>query len=117
MEQKAKRIGKLNIIDLIAIVLIVAVLALAAWKFIGKNGDSISYDRPQTKVTYQVKVEGVAPELYENCQAHLPSPLMASGALVGRVSGRHILHHVLDGLDMTIKHGKADVSEATNDHG
>ena len=41
----------------------------------------------------------------------------ASGALVGRVSGRHILHHVLDGLDMTIKHGKADVSEATNDHG
>ena len=79
MEQKAKRIGKLNIIDLIAIVLIVAVLALAAWKFIGKNGDSISYDRPQTKVTYQVKVEGVAPELYENCQAHLPSPLMASG--------------------------------------
>ena len=41
MEQKAKRIGKLNIIDLIAIVLIVAVLALAAWKFIGKNGDSI----------------------------------------------------------------------------
>ena len=51
MEQKAKRIGKLNIIDLIAIVLIVAVLALAAWKFIGKNGDSISYDRPQTKVS------------------------------------------------------------------
>ena len=49
MEQKAKRIGKLNIIDLIAIVLIVAVLALAAWKFIGKNGDGISYDRPQTK--------------------------------------------------------------------
>ena len=37
MEQKAKRIGKLNIIDLIAIVLIVAVLALAAWKFIGQK--------------------------------------------------------------------------------
>lgn len=78
MEQKAKRIGKLNIIDLIAIVLIVAVLALAAWKFIGKNGDSINYERPQTKVTYQVKVEGVAPELYDNCLKHLPSPLMAS---------------------------------------
>ena len=83
MEQKAKRIGKLNIIDLIAIVLIVAVLALAAWKFLGGNGDSINAEQAQTKVTYQVKVEGVAPELYENCQAHLPSPLMASGALVG----------------------------------
>ena len=73
MEQKAKRIGKLNIIDLLAILLIAAVLVLAAWKFIGRNGDSIDYERPQTKVTYQVKVEGVAPEL----------PLMASGALVG----------------------------------
>ena len=64
MEQKAKRIGKLNIIDLLAILLIAAVLVLAAWKFIGRNGDSIDYERPQTKVTYQVKVEGVAPELY-----------------------------------------------------
>ena len=83
MEQKAKRIGKLNIIDLLAILLIAAVLVLAAWKFIGRNGNSIDYERPQTKVTYQVKVEGVAPELYENCLEHLPSPLMASGALVG----------------------------------
>ena len=83
MEQKAKRIGKLNIIDLLAILLIAAVLVLAAWKFIGRNGDSIDYERPQTKVTYQVKVEGVAPELYENCLEHLPSPLMASGTLVG----------------------------------
>ena len=35
MEQKAKRIGKLNIIDLIAIVLIVAVLALL------ENGEAV----------------------------------------------------------------------------
>ena len=35
MEQKAKRIRKLNIIDLLAILLIAAVLVLAAWKFIG----------------------------------------------------------------------------------
>ena len=54
MEQKAKKIGKLNIIDLIAIVLIVAVLALAAWKFLGKNGDSIDAELAQTKVTYRL---------------------------------------------------------------
>ena len=36
-----------------------------------------------TKVTYVVKAEGVPVELYESCQAHLPSPLMASGELVG----------------------------------
>ena len=36
-----------------------------------------------TKVTSTVQVEGVPASLYETCQAHLPSPLMASGELVG----------------------------------
>lgn len=81
MEQKAKRTGKLNIIDLIAIVLIVAVVAFAGWKLLGRGGAD---DGAGTvKVTYVYKVEGVAAELYESCQAYLPSPLMASGALVG----------------------------------
>lgn len=80
---KKQSVRKAEYIDLLAILLIAAVLVLAAWKFIGRNGNSIDYERPQTKVTYQVKVEGVAPELYENCLEHLPSPLMASGALVG----------------------------------
>ena len=35
------------------------------------------------QVTYVVRAEGVPVELYENCLEHLPSPLMASGALVG----------------------------------
>ena len=82
MEQKAKRIGKRNIVDIIAVILIVAVVAFAAWKLLGPN-DSISAEREMTKVTYVVKVEGVPAELYDNCVAHLPSPLMASGALVG----------------------------------
>ena len=71
MEQKAKRIGKLNIIDLIAIVLIVAVLVRT------KLGSPVIFcqERPG-------KNEKIF-KMYENCQAHLPSPLMASGALVG----------------------------------
>ena len=53
MEQKAKRIGKLNIIDLIAIVLIVAVLALpsplmAAGALVGGQIEAVE------KETYQV---------------------------------------------------------------
>ena len=40
-----------------------------------------------------------------------------NGALVSSISGRYILHHVLDGLDMAIEHGKTDVSEATDNHG
>lgn len=82
MEQKAKRIGKFNVIDIIAVVLIVAVLGYAGMKLTNRGGGEVT---PTTmiKVTYVVKVEGVPAELYENCQAHLPSPLMASGALVG----------------------------------
>lgn len=82
MEEKAKRVGRFNIIDLIAVVLILAVLAFAGWKFLSRDsGDG--GEAPMTQVTYTVKVEGVPAELYENCQAHLPSKLMASGALVG----------------------------------
>ena len=82
MEQKAMRIGKFNIIDIIAVVLILAVVAFAGMKLMNRGGGETAA-APMTKVTYTVKVEGVPAELYENCQAHLPSPLMASGALVG----------------------------------
>ncbi len=82
MEQKAKRIGKFNIIDIIAVVLILAVAVFAGMKLIDRSSGEAAA-APMTKVTYVVKVEGVPAELYENCQAHLPSPLMASGALVG----------------------------------
>ena len=42
---------------------------------------------------------------------------LASGTLVGGVSGRHALHHVLDGFDVAIEHGKGNVSKASNNHG
>ena len=82
MEQKAKRAGRFNIIDIIAVVLILAVLAFAGWKLM-KRGGGESVETAMTKVTYTVKAEGVPAELYENCKSHLPSPLMASGELVG----------------------------------
>ena len=78
MEQKAKR--KFNIVDVIIVVLILAVVGFAAYKLLGARG---SGPRTMTKVTYTVRAEGVPKELYENSKAHLPSPLMASGALVG----------------------------------
>ena len=81
MEQKAKKIGKFNIIDMIAVILILAVVVFAGIKLMNRGGES--GEAAMTKVTYTVKVEGVPSELYETCQAHLPSPLMASGALVG----------------------------------
>ena len=82
MEQKAKRVGKFNIIDIIAVILILAVLAFVGLKLLDR-GSGEGVQREMTKVTFTVRAEGVPAELYENCQAHLPSPLMASGALVG----------------------------------
>ena len=83
MEQKAKRVGNFNIIDIIAVILIVAVVAFGAWKLLGSSGGTAAEDGGMVKVTYVVKCEGVPTELYETCQAHLPSPLMASGAPMG----------------------------------
>lgn len=82
MEERAKRIGRFNVIDIIAVVLILAVLVFVGWKLMNRSGGETE-EPAVTKVTYVVRVEGVATELYENCKAHLPSPLMASGELVG----------------------------------
>ena len=83
MEQKAKRVGKFNVIDIIAVILIVAVVAFGAWKLLGSGDGGEAGESNMVKVTYVVRAEGVPVELYENCLEHLPSPLMASGALVG----------------------------------
>lgn len=80
MEQKAR---KFNVIDVIAVILIVAVLAFGAWKLLGNRGGGAAGESSMVKVTYVVRAEGVPAEVYENCLEHLPSPLMASGALVG----------------------------------
>lgn len=77
MEQKTAK--KFNIIDVIVIILLVVIVAFAGWKLATrKGGETVS-----VTVTYKVKCEEVPVELYENCMAHLPSPLMASGQLVG----------------------------------
>ena len=59
-----------------------AVVAFVGWKLLSR-GSVEAGETAMTNVTYTVKVEGVPAELYETCQAHLPSPLMASGELVG----------------------------------
>ena len=82
MEEKAKRLGKFNIVDLVAVVVIVAVVAFAGYKLLGDRGGS-GTEQKMIPVTYTVLAEGVPLETYENCLEHLPSKLMASGALVG----------------------------------
>ena len=64
MEEKAKRIGKFNIIDIIAVILILAVVAFGAWKLLGSSGGGTDGETGMVKVTYVVKCEGVPAEPY-----------------------------------------------------
>jgi len=79
MEQKAKR--RLNVIDIIAVVVILAAVLFVGYKLMDRGGDTVQPE--MVKVTYKVKKEGVPAEMYENSKKHLPSKLMASGAFVG----------------------------------
>ena len=79
MEQKAKRVGKFNIIDIIAVILIVAVVAFGAWKLLGSSGGTAAEDGGMVKVTYVVKCEGVR---------DLPGPSALSADGLRRSGGR-----------------------------
>lgn len=76
MEQKKH---KFNIVDVIAVVLIVLVLGFVGSKYL--NRGSGSAEANTVTVRYTVLCEGVDAALYETTKAHLPSQLMASGAL------------------------------------
>lgn len=78
MEQKKR----FNVIDVIAVVLILVVLVFVGYKLVSRGGGE-PMAQEMVKVTYKVKKEGVPAEMYENSKKHLPSKLMASGAFVG----------------------------------
>lgn len=80
MEQKAKHVGKFNIIDIIAVILIVAVILFVGVKFMNRGSGTEPAD--MIEVTYTVRVEGAPNELYESCKSYLPDKLLAKGALV-----------------------------------
>ena len=80
MEQKKRRF---NVVDIIAVILILAVLAFAGTKLMSRGGSGAAEEQTKIPVTYLAKAEGVDARLYDNCLEHLPSKMMASGALVG----------------------------------
>ena len=96
-EKKAFRIGKFNIVDIIFAVLILAVAVFAAMRLLNRGG---SIEVPTMDITYVVRVQNVATELYENSRENLPSPLMASGArLNGRIESVEMTPYLVLGPD------------------
>lgn len=103
VDKNGKVFGKLNIIDLLVILLLVAAVVLMAIKILAKDGAS---NTQHTLLTYTVEVEGVDPEVYKGIQEYIPADgsgdkLMANGEMldawvVGVASAPHD-----DGLTMT----------------
>ena len=75
IDEKGKLFGKLNIIDLIAILIVLAVLALLGVKL--TSGSGILGSGGQ-RIVYTVKVPGVDADVYHSIQQQLPSQLMAA---------------------------------------
>ena len=98
MEQKKSfRIGKFNVIDIIAVALILAVALYAAARLLNRGG---TVEVPTMEITYVVRVQNVATELYETSAANLPSPLMASGArLNGQIESVEMTPYLVLGPD------------------
>lgn len=69
MDKNGKLFGKINIIDLLVIVIAVAVVAAVALKMTGHLGAVRS--ETGTNITYTVRVEGVDREVYDNIQKYI----------------------------------------------
>ncbi len=85
IDEKGRLFGKINIVDLLVILVVVIAAVVLGMKFLGGSN---AINPKTTKVTYTVLVENVHPSVYENIQEHIPSQLMASGELLnGQVVG------------------------------
>ena len=87
IDEKGRLFGKINIVDLLVVLVIVIAAVVLGVKFLGGGGTS-AINPAKTPVRYTVLVQGVEPEVYENIQKYIPGQLMASGELLdGYVTG------------------------------
>ena len=97
IDEKGKLFGKVNIIDLLVLVVVIAALAFAAFRLLGGGEDPVN---GTTKLTYTALVGAVENDVYEDVLRHLEAAggrdqLMADGSLVdGYVVGMVAKPHV-----------------------
>lgn len=82
IDKNGKFLGKVNLIDLFVVLIVLAIVAVLAWRFLGSSNDT-DYTSATTTLTYTVEVENVSPDVYESILAYVPgAQLMASGELL-----------------------------------
>ena len=79
VDEKGRIFGRLNIIDFIVIILVIAAAVLLAVKLAGRESGGVT---EKTRLTYTVKVTAVEPEVYRSVLENIPGQLMASGEMV-----------------------------------
>ena len=80
IDEKGRIFGKLNIIDILALLLIIAAAVVLIGKVMENRG---SGELPSMNMRYTVLVRNVEPAVYESLQAvTLPDQLMASGEML-----------------------------------
>lgn len=85
VDEKGKLFGKLNLIDLLVVVVLIAALLFLALRV--TRGDGANPVNASTKLTYTTLVTAVNPQVYEEVQRQLAAAggrdqLMASGDLL-----------------------------------
>ena len=78
IDQKGRFFGKLNIIDVLVVILIIAAIAVLGMK-LTSHSDSAGGEGQQ--VVYTVLVRDVEPEVYENIKGLIPGQLYAEDEL------------------------------------
>ena len=84
IDEKGRLFGKINIIDLLVIVVVLIVAVALGIRLLGKS-DYLPTNDITTRIEYTVKVTRVLPEVYEGVQAHLDDSgiqCMADGAMI-----------------------------------
>ena len=70
IDEKGRLFGKLNIVDLLVILVVLVAVVVLGVKFLGKDGGG-GINPGKTQVTYTVLVKGVEQEVYDNIQKYL----------------------------------------------
>lgn len=81
VDEKGRLFGKINLIDLLVILIAIAIVLVVGLKLLGGGGffgDKV----PTTTIYYVVKVSGVDPDVFTAIQSYPDDPLMAAGHII-----------------------------------
>ena len=100
IDEKGRLFGKINIVDLLVILVVLIAAVVLGLKFLKPNvtGGELETEDGLVPVTYTVLVENVLPEVYESVQKYIPGTMMASGELLdGQIVDVDAATHKLTG--------------------